>query len=138
MKSNKLVLLVLTFTTSLALNAQETTTQINNRKLEPKRAMKVVNFSELNTTPEQIAKNKTQELMSKVKLTEEQAVSVNNLFLKIENRKASLADKNQDEKEKALIELQSIEDKELNSILSSSQQKLNSESKKVTKTATSM
>lgn len=138
MKIGQIALVAITLTIGFALNAQETTGRKSDNKIEPIGNMKVVNLSELNASPEQTAINKTEALKAKVKLTEEQEISVKNLFLKIENRKASLASLSSEEKAKAMKDLQSVEDRELNSILSPSQQKLNSGSNSTVKPAANM
>ena len=120
MKSNKLVLLALALTAGITANAQETEKAVKKNTT----SVTSSNIKSLPFTPEQTALNRTNELKSKVKLTEEQEISVKNLFLKIENRKASLASLSSEEKAKAMKDLQSVEDRELNSILSPSQQVL--------------
>lgn len=137
MKIVQIAFLAITLTTGFAVNAQEST---ESRKTTDKKLSTVnnANIQKLSLTPEQTALNKTNELKSKMELTNDQEVAVKNLFLKIENRKAGLTNLNEADKQRSLNELQSVEDRELNSILAPTQQKINSESKTTTKTATNM
>ena len=114
MKIVQIALLAITLTAGITANAQETEKAVKKNTT----SVTSSNIKSLPFTPEQTALNRTNELKSKVKLTEEQEISVKNLFLKIENRKASLASLSSEEKAKAMKDLQSVEDRELNSILS--------------------
>jgi len=134
MKIVQIALLAITLTAGITANAQETEKAVKKNTT----SVTSSNIKSLPFTPEQTALNRTNELKSKVKLTEEQEISVKNLFLKIENRKASLASLSSEEKAKAMKDLQSVEDRELNSILSPSQQKLNSGSNSTVKPAANM
>lgn len=134
MKTNKLVLLALALTAGITANAQETEKAVKKNTT----SITSSNIKSLPFTPEQTALNKTNELKSKTQLTEEQEAAVKNLFLKIENRKAALTSQTDDEKARALKELQEVEDRELNSILAPSQRKVKLETKTSTKNATSM
>jgi hypothetical protein len=131
MKLTQIAILVFTLSAGYSVNAQETV----RRSEEP---IRKIGIAELKLTPEQTATNRATELKSKLELTGDQFTSVKNLFLKIENRRASFTNLSDAEKSKANSDLQSAEDRELNSILSPSQQKLNSGSKTTTKTATNM
>lgn len=137
MKIGQIALVAITLTTGFALNAQETNGKRNSQetKLTTNTSLEV---NSLSLTPEQTAINKTEALKAKVQLTDDQITSVKSLFLKIENRKASLASLSSEEKAKAMQDLQSVEDRELNSILSPSQQKLNSGSNSTVKPAANM
>ena len=131
MKLTQIAILAFTLSAAYSVNAQEK----ERRSTEP---IKKISVAELKLTPEQTATKRATELRSKVELTDDQFTSVNSLFLKIENRRAAFTNLSEAEKLKANSELQTVEDRELNSILSPTQQKLNSGTKTTTKTATSM
>ena len=137
MKSNKIVLLALALTAGITANAQEKneTRIARENNISKTKAIGLPNTSQ---TPEQIATAKTEKLKGNTVLSSEQEVSVKNLFLKIENRKAALTNLSEQEKANSLKELQEVEDRELKAILAPSQQKMKSETKATTKNATSM
>lgn len=140
MKLIKTTLVALTVIIGFSSNAQENKT--NNEQTLTKREKKVAHelkVIDFQSTPEQIASKRTEELKAKVELTDEQFTKVQDLFLKVEKRKSALNNTNSSEEEKtnALNDLQKMEDDGLQSILTPAQKKIMS-TPKTNKTATNM
>ena len=140
MKIIKTTLVALTLVIGISSYAQENST-IQQKKPAQKefRNTRNLNTIEFKLSPEQTANKRTDELNSKVKLTEDQLTKVKDLFLKVENQKETLknSDASETEKNNALIELQKMEDDGLQSILTPDQNKILS-APKTNKTATNM
>ena len=140
MKLIKTSLVALIATLGFFSNAQET--KVNELNSEKKVTTVTRNVDRLEAIKSQMenkdtATKRAEELNKKVRLSEEQLTAVIDLFTKTENRKAAIADVNEAEKNKALNDLQIMENKSLDEILTSTQKKVLS-SPKATKTATSM
>lgn len=136
----KTTLVALTVVIGFASNAQEAgnTSTRTPLKKDAKIAHKLT-VAEFKMTPEQTANKRADELNAKVELNEEQFTKVKDLFLKVENRKNALNNSSSSEEEKnnALNDLQKMEDRELQSILTPDQKNILS-TPKTNKTATNM
>jgi len=128
MKLNQIVVVAITATMGFAVNAQETNTR-KGSELKNVTPLKKIELTDANSTPEQTATKRTQNLKAKVQLTDDQVTSVQNLFVKIENRKDALKNLSAEEQVQPRKDLQAVEDRELNKILTPAQQKLNSSPK---------
>lgn len=137
MKLKQIALIMLTITLSFMSNAQESSAKKSTKDAKL-RDVEVKEVQKLSLTPEQTADNKTKALKEKVQLSESQEVAVKDLFLKMENRRAALNKLNEQERAKALKDVQTVEDRELNTILSNQSTKKQTESPSKTKTATNM
>lgn len=137
MKLKQIALLMLTITLSFMSNAQESSAKKSTKDAKL-RDVEVKEVQKLSLTPEQTADNKTKALKEKVQLSESQEVAVKDLFLKMENRRVALNKLNEQERAKALKDVKTVEDRELNTILSNQSTKKQTESPSKTKTATNM
>ena len=97
MKIGQITLIALALTSGCTVFAQEKTENRVARENNISKT-KVVGLPNTQQSPEQIATAKTEKLKSSTQLSSEQEVSVKNLFLKIENRKAALTNLNEQEK----------------------------------------
>jgi len=136
MKLIKTTLVALTVIIGFNSNAQETSSRKTspNTQVRATQSPQAISFV---STPEQIATQRADELKAKVELTAEQYSKVKDLFLKVENRKSAINNVSEEEKTNALNDLQIMENKELDTILTPTQKKIVS-APKTTKTATNM
>lgn len=136
MKLIKTTLIALTLTIGFFSNAQETNTR-RNSELEKAGSMSEVKLANSTDTPEQIAQKRAEEIRLKEQLNEQQFVQVKSLFLKIENRKGALNNVSEAERANALVELKTIENRELDLIIHPVKKQVDSPKTKE-KTATNM
>jgi uncharacterized protein with von Willebrand factor type A (vWA) domain len=124
MKLIKTSLLALAVAIGLFSNAQETgSVERAETKKEVKTTTKLTT-ADFKTSPELTAASRAEELRTKVQLTDEQYSKVKDLFLKVENRKNALNGASEDDKTKATNDLKTLENRELDNILTPAQKKI--------------